>query len=427
MTTGLAYPACATVCPKGRSGCPSPGHCFLYTDADGNSLCDYTSSTGSATTSGSIPSRPGASSQASSTAQVTTIPVTDPTMTSSTASSVSASQVTQVTLSQDTATSELTSSSSSGTSDILSMSAFMTEAVIFLLFTGIIFGLVRSGVMGIRVEKTLPALALSSLFGLCLSLIATSFITGGAIAGTTSALIYMGAGTLLAMYLWKSGVMTRRIVLGAAGMGTLAGFVFIAPIMPMELGGVINVITGASTPTFGVLIICTVIALALIVGRTFCGNICPVGSLQELAYAVPVRKLNVRNTKILELIRLAVFAVTVIAAIYLIDLMAYTGLYDLFSLTLSAGLVIAAGLIVLSVFLYRPICRILCPFGALFSLFAEFSLFRMRRTKTCIGCKKCEIACPARTAGKDDSKRECYICGRCTDACPIKDALVYRR
>jgi polyferredoxin len=303
----------------------------------------------------------------------------------------------------------------------------MTEAVIFLLFTGIIFGLVRSGVMGIRVEKTLPALALSSLFGLCLSLIATSFITGGAIAGTTSALIYMGAGTLLAMYLWKSGVMTRRIVLGAAGMGTLAGFVFIAPIMPMELGGVINVITGASTPTFGVLIICTVIALALIVGRTFCGNICPVGSLQELAYAVPVRKLNVRNTKILELIRLAVFAVTVIAAIYLIDLMAYTGLYDLFSLTLSAGLVIAAGLIVLSVFLYRPICRILCPFGALFSLFAEFSLFRMRRTKTCIGCKKCEIACPARTAGKDDSKRECYICGRCTDACPIKDALVYRR
>jgi len=40
---GLAYPACAAICPKGRSGCPYPGHCFLYTDADANSLCDYTS------------------------------------------------------------------------------------------------------------------------------------------------------------------------------------------------------------------------------------------------------------------------------------------------------------------------------------------------------------------------------------------------
>ena len=84
--------------------------------------------------------------------------------------------------------------------------------------------------------------------------------------------------------------------------------------------------------------ICAVIALALVVGRTFCGNICPVGSLQELAYAVPVQKIVIRHTEILELIRLAVFFATVIAAIYLIDLMAVTGLYDLFSLTLSAGL-----------------------------------------------------------------------------------------
>jgi polyferredoxin len=133
----------------------------------------------------------------------------------------------------------------------------------------------------------------------------------------------------------------------------------------------------------------------------------------------------IHKKEILELVRLAVFVITVIAAIYLIDLMAMTGLYDLFSLTLSVGFVVAAGLVVLSVFLYRPVCRILCPFGVLFSLFAQFSWFRLRRTASCISCRKCERVCPACTAGAGDSKRECYLCGRCTDACPKEGALVY--
>jgi hypothetical protein len=38
---------------------------------------------------------------------------------------------------------------------------------------------------------------------------------------------------------------------------------------------------------------------------------------------------------------------TVIGAVYLIDLMAMTGLYDLFSLTLSTGFVVASGLVVM--------------------------------------------------------------------------------
>jgi len=77
------------------------------------------------------------------------------------------------------------------------------------------------------------------------------------------------------------------------------------------------------------------------------------------------------------------------------------------------------------VFLYRPVCRILCPFGVLFSVFAEFSLFRLRRTDACISCRKCENVCPAGTARAEDPKRECYLCGRCIDTCPKEEALVY--
>ena len=40
--SALVQPVCAAVCPRGIGGCVYPGRCFLFTDMDGNSLCDYT-------------------------------------------------------------------------------------------------------------------------------------------------------------------------------------------------------------------------------------------------------------------------------------------------------------------------------------------------------------------------------------------------
>jgi polyferredoxin len=289
------------------------------------------------------------------------------------------------------------------------------------------FLLVRHGIAEVRIEKGRPALALAAFFGMGISLMATCVLGGSAVSGTSCALMYMGAGTPLLAYLWQSGTMTRKTTLGAAFISTLAGFVFLAPVMPLELGGFVNVVTGTSALNAGIIVIGAVILLALVTGRVFCGNLCPVGSLQELAYRAPVRKILIGMNRIPELARLAVFACTAIAAVFLIDLMAYTGLYDLFSLTLSAGFAIAAALVLASAFVYRPVCRVLCPFGLLFSLAAEFSLFRLRRSRACIGCRKCERACPTGTAGAYDAKRECYLCCRCTDACPVPGALTFRR
>jgi polyferredoxin len=221
--------------------------------------------------------------------------------------------------------------------------------------------------------------------------------------------------------------MTRRVILLTVLTSTLTGFVFLSPIMPLELGGLVNVLLGLTPVSAGIMVILAVLALALVAGRTFCGSVCPVGSVQELAYAAPVPKLMVRHRAVTELIRLAVFALAVIAAVYLIDLLAFTGLYDLFSLTISASFLVAAGILLVSAFLYRPLCRFLCPFGVLFSIPAAFSLFRLRRTEACISCGKCEKACPAGVAGREDPKRECYLCGRCTDACRVAGALVYDR
>lgn len=431
LTAGLAYPACAAVCPKGIGGCPTPGRCFLFTDADANSFCDYTSRTGSQAP-GSFPSQPGAPATAQITFQTPAVPSADPTVVPVTATPSATSPVVSATASPaplpETTTTILQNVSQQGFSDTMNLSApFLAGIILFLVFTGILFLLAMRGKLGIPAKQTRMALALSAFFGLGISLIITFFLAGGALAGTTCALIWMGVGSLLAAYLWHCGVMARKVALGAAALGALAGFVFLAPIMPLELGGIVNVITGVSVLTPAIIVIIAVILLALVTGRAFCGNICPVGSLQELAYAVPVQKYVIRHTGILEIVRLAVFFATVISAMYFVDLIAVTGLYDLFSLTVSAGLFTAAALILLSLFLYRPICRILCPFGLLFSIPSQFSLCRLRRTEHCIGCKKCEKVCPARTAGAEDPKRECYLCARCTDACPVHGALEYRQ
>lgn len=424
LTAGLAYPACAAVCPKGIGGCPSPGRCFLFVDADANSLCDYTTRSGTQVRTTPALSRPEGS-QAPVTMNATPVPDLSSAQVTSTPAPVPS--VTSVTPAPDTAIPALQSTPSGELAGSLMVSAIVTELLLFLLVAGILFVLFRNGIAGIRIERPLPALGLSAFIGLGLSLMATSLLSGGTIAGTTYALLFMGAGTLLAAVLWYNRVMTPKVILASVITATLAGFVFHAPIMPMELGGIVNVLTGVSALNAGVIVICLVIAITLVVGRTFCGSVCPVGSAQELAYTVPVRKRVIQRTALTELVRLAIFGATVIAAAYLIDLMAFTGLYDLFSLTLSGSLLVAAGLVLLSVFLYRPVCRILCPFGVLFSIFAEFSIFRLRRTETCISCRKCENACPTRTAGKTDSKRECYLCGRCTEVCPVDTALRYRR
>ena len=94
------------------------------------------------------------------------------------------------------------------------------------------------------------------------------------------------------------------------------------------------------------------IGLALVTGTTFCSHICPVGSLQELAYAVPVPKVTVLPGRHLEVTRARIAVASVVAGLYLVSIMEYTGVYDFFSLTLSTGFLVFALLLLLSAFVY---------------------------------------------------------------------------
>lgn len=394
VTAGFAYPACAAVCPRGIGGCPSPGKCFLFVDADGNTLCDYLAPDSVdipciAPSGTGVPEPPGPEMIQ------TTVPAAN------------------------------------GSSHVLLHAVppglLVTGLLFFVTLTAILRVIVQRGLFGIREERPLPATALAAMPSLCISLVLLLVTHGEAIAGTTCALLYAAGGTVLAAFLWHAGAMTRRIALLFAGLSTLAGFVFVAPIMPLETGWFLNIATDMPVPAFSIAILLLLLAMTLGFGRVFCGHLCPVGALQELAYALPGKKVVIRKTGAFELVRAAIFLLTVAGFFCSFDVMARTGLHDLFSLALTTGFCTAAAFVLLSVFVYRPVCRAICPFGLIFSALAQFSIFRLRQGPSCTGCGKCENVCPAGALKKGGSTRECYLCGRCGESCTGDAGPVYRR
>ncbi|MGA2935370.1 MAG: 4Fe-4S binding protein [Methanomicrobiales archaeon] len=243
------------------------------------------------------------------------------------------------------------------------------------------------------------------------------------------ALIYTLALVGILAFLWYRGRITRTLAAAVLVASAVFGFLF-ASVAPWQfqllLIGDVKDLGGPLI--FGVLILGVLLILTLVLGRLFCSSLCPLGALQELAYLAPVPKVKPRVKAILYTLRFIALAIIVVAALFLsVSTLAYLGVADLFFLSFSMGSLVMLTLLVISLFFYRPFCRVLCPFGALLALAGAGSFFKLRRNPSCIECGKCEFTCPVDEAKREDLKGECYLCGRCTEVCPVKGAITYRR
>ena len=81
---------------------------------------------------------------------------------------------------------------------------------------------------------------------------------------------------------------------------------------------------------------------------------------------------------------------------------------------------ILAVLLLLSVAVYRPFCRYLCPLGAVYGLFNPIAFYRFRVDgQKCTGCAVCQKACPMDIpVYKTPNSPECIRCGVCRKSCP---------
>lgn len=76
--------------------------------------------------------------------------------------------------------------------------------------------------------------------------------------------------------------------------------------------------------------------------------------------------------------------------------------------------------IILSIIIYRPFCKYICPLGAFYSVFNKVSFFKYCVNKEkCVGCGKCAKVCRMQVDPVVNANSlECIRCGRCKQACP---------
>ena len=206
-------------------------------------------------------------------------------------------------------------------------------------------------------------------------------------------------------------------------------------------GGGINIIHPAA-----VIIFLTVVAVSLLLRRSFCSWICPVAAVSECMWKGGFRLFR-RNWRLpvkldialrsLKYILMAFFIYGIAIAMNssaLLDFIHsdYHKIADVrlmnFFLHISPFAFGVILIIVISSFILRnPLCRYLCPYGALLGLTAVLSPLRItRNSDTCISCGACSQACPAYIDVMHKTSvasPECIACWRCVSHCRFNNAL----
>ena len=77
-------------------------------------------------------------------------------------------------------------------------------------------------------------------------------------------------------------------------------------------------------------------------------------------------------------------------------------------------------LLLLNLWVPRFFCRAICPLGALLGIFSRFSLWRIHRDEgTCTGCNLCSKGCEGACEPEGKLRAaECMVCMNCVEDCP---------
>lgn len=215
-------------------------------------------------------------------------------------------------------------------------------------------------------------------------------------------------------------------------------------------GGVVTLYNLATLGTFiqkihmsSMILLVIILLLSVLFGPVFCGWVCPFGSIQEwigkMGRKIFKKKYNQFVPKNIDHI-LRYFRYFVL--LWVIFVTAHSG-YLLFShidpynalFTFwyeeveLPSLVMLIVILILSLFVERPWCKYICPYGALLGITNYIRIFKIRRNKnTCINCNLCDKKCPMNIEVSQNEKitnHQCISCFECTSerSCPIPDTV----
>jgi MauM/NapG family ferredoxin protein len=225
----------------------------------------------------------------------------------------------------------------------------------------------------------------------------------------------------------------------------------------------------------GLIFALVMVLMTLLLGRFFCGWVCPMGALIDWSGVVrrkkrsgldPAQRRAIKMPKFYILALIVIFALIGIQIAWILDPLAtvarvislnaipgvtmalnsslqfviqkfglYGGLYDFYR-SLNDGilgvnvhyfgnalitLIFFLAICLCAVFILRLWCRMLCPLGAWYALNAAPSLLE-RKVGRCTSCGICAARCRmgAIEKGQDYHKGECILCMDCVYDCPEK-------
>jgi polyferredoxin len=152
-----------------------------------------------------------------------------------------------------------------------------------------------------------------------------------------------------------------------------------------------------SIPLSALLFFMIPLIFALLAGRVFCAGVCPLGAIQELTGISPVKIPRAAEVFLASVpfvyLGLAVLLSATNSQFIICRYDPYIGIFRLdapHTMIIFGGLLLLAG-----VFVNRPYCRFLCPYGVLLGVFSRFAGKHLTITPAeCTNCRLCEESCP---------------------------------
>ena len=213
--------------------------------------------------------------------------------------------------------------------------------------------------------------------------------------------------------------------------------------------GSLQAVIGSMMHKFSFYVIGLITGIGVLFGRLICGWMCPFGLIQELLNKIPSPKIRiVKGDKFLKYLKYVILIMFVILLpMVLADEFGISDPYFCKYIcpagTLEGGIPLVLmneplrstiGLlytwkvtllvitIILSILIYRPFCRYVCPLGAIYAMFNPISFYKFKVDKDkCTECGLCTKKCKINIeVYKNPNSPECIRCGECKKVCPQK-------
>ncbi len=211
--------------------------------------------------------------------------------------------------------------------------------------------------------------------------------------------------------------------------------------------GALQAVLGSSNFRFSFYLFGFFLLLGTLFGRLICGFLCPFGLIQELLHKIPFPK-KITSFALDKPLRYAKYVILVVFVIllplFVVDafgngtpwfckwicpagtleagiplLLTNPALAQTVGFLYRWKLLILACTLLLSVLIFRPFCKYICPLGAIYALFNRVSVYRYEvNPARCTSCGRCRKACPMQVKPDTEPNHpECIRCGACKTVC----------